>query len=67
MADLISAMQAIYTFMITQFAKVFGVITDNPVLFLPVLLGFLAAIVLFVVSISKSFIRGRGGRRRRRG
>ena len=58
-------MQAIYTFMISQFAKVFGVIVDNPVLFLPVLLSFLAAIVFFVVSISKSFIRGR--KRRRRG
>lgn len=58
-------MQAIYTFMISQFSKVFGVITDNPVLFLPVLLGILAAIVLFVVGISKSFIRGKGKRRRR--
>ena len=63
MSDLISAMQSIYTFMISQFSQVFGVITDNAILFLPVLLGFLAAIVLFVVSISKSFIRGRRRRR----
>ena len=65
MADLIAAMQAIYTFMMSQFSKVFGVITDNPVLFLPVLLTTFAAIVFFVVYVAKSFINGRRKKRRR--
>lgn len=62
MADLISAMQAIYAFCMTQFATVFQTILENPVLYLPVLLGLFGSVVFFVIKIIRKFgVRGKRG------
>lgn len=62
MADLISCMGVIYDFIIDQFATVFKTITDNPVLFLPVLLALFGSLVFFVVKyVKKLGLRGKRG------
>lgn len=62
MADLISAMMAIYDFVMTQFATVFQTILDNPILYLPVLLGIFGSIVFFVIKIIRKMgVRGKRG------
>ena len=62
MANLISAMMSIYDFVMTQFAIVFQTILDNPILFLPVLLGLFGSIVFFVIKIIRKMgVRGKRG------
>lgn len=63
MADLISAMQAIYTYVISIFATAFSTIQNNPVLYLPILIGIAGGIILYVVRlIRKLGVRGVRGR-----
>lgn len=70
MADLISVITTkIWPFIIGLFTEVFGVITGNPLVFLPVCLALFASFVFFVISMIRRFgVRGAssGGRRRRR-
>ena len=62
MADLITAMGSIYTFIISQFAKVFETITGNPILYLPVLLALFSSLLFFVLKIVRRLgVRGRRG------
>ena len=62
MADLIATMQAIYTFILTQFSIVFSTIIDNPVLYLPVLVGLFSALVFYVIKLVKKMgVRGKRG------
>ncbi len=66
MADLISVMTAIFTFLMEQFAQVFSTITSNPVLYLPVLVALFSSIVFFCVRLVRKFgVRGVSGGRRR--
>lgn len=67
MADLISAMQAIYEYIMGIFGTVFTTITDNPVLYLPVLVSIAAGVIFFVIKLVRKFgVRGVGGGGRRR-
>ncbi len=62
MADLITAMGAIYTFIISQFSKVFDTITGNPILYLPVLLALFSSLLFFVIKIVRRLgVRGKRG------
>ena len=62
MADLITAMGAIYTFIISQFLKVFDTITGNPILYLPVLLALFSSLLFFVIKIVRRLgVRGKRG------
>lgn len=67
MTDLISGMQGIYEYIMGIFATVFTTITENPVLYLPVLVSIAAGVILYVISLVRKFgVRGVGGGRRRR-
>lgn len=67
MADLISAMQSLYTYVLTIFATVFTTITSNPVLYLPVLLAFASVVIMWTIGFVRRLgVRGVGGGRRRR-
>jgi len=62
MADMISAMNAIFAYFIDQFALCLDTILNNPVLLLPVLLGLVTGVIFFVVQIIKKMgVRGRHG------
>lgn len=61
-ADLISAMGVIYDFIISQFATVFSTITENPVLFLPVLVALFGSLLFFVIKVVRRLgVRGKRG------
>lgn len=63
MADLISVMQSIFTFVMSQFAHIFSTITENPILYLPVLLAFFGTIVFLCIKIVRKLgVRGRSKR-----
>ena len=67
MADLITAMQALYSYVLTIFATVFTTITSNPVLYLPVLLAFASVVIMWTIGFVRRLgVRGVGGGRRRR-
>lgn len=67
MAGLISAMNAIFNYIIGLFATVFTTITGNPILYLPILLAFVGSAIFYVISLVRKFgVRGAGGGRRRR-
>lgn len=67
MADLISAMQAIYKYIMGLFGTAFSTITGNPILYLPILLAIAGGLIMFVIGLIRRFgVRGLGGRRRRR-
>lgn len=67
MAGLISAMEAIFDYIISLFATVFSTITGNPILYLPVLLALVGSAIFYVISLVRKFgVRGAGGGRRRR-
>lgn len=69
LANLISAMEKIYEYIIGIFGTVFATITENAVLYLPVLVSIAAGVIFYVISLVRKFgVRGvGGGRRRRRG
>lgn len=63
MADLLAAMNAIYQFIMGQFVHIFTTITDNPILYLPVLLAFFSSIVFLALKIVRKLgVRGRSKR-----
>lgn len=67
MAGLISAMEAIFDYIIGLFATVFTTITGNPILYLPILLALVGSAIFYVISLVRKFgVRGAGGGRRRR-
>ena len=68
MADMITVITgSIYPFLISLFTNVLETIEENPLFFFPVILGFFASAVLFVVGLTRRFgVRGSGGGKRRR-
>ena len=68
MADLISVMtDNLFPYIMGIFSTAFSTITDNPVLYLPVLVSLAATVILYVISLIRRFgVRGVGGGRRRR-
>lgn len=67
MADLITAMQAIFTYLMGLFGDAFETITGNPILYLPILVALAGGAILSVIALIRRFgVRGVGRRRRRR-
>lgn len=68
MADLISVMTTnLFPYIMGIFSTAFDTITGNPVLYLPVLIGFAATVIFFVIGLIRRFgVKGMGGGRRRR-
>ena len=68
MADLISVMtDNLFPYIMGIFSTAFSTITDNPVLYLPVLVSLAATVIFYVISLIRRFgVRGVGGGRRRR-
>lgn len=59
MADLITALGDIYTYVMGIFATAFSTITSNPVLYLPILIAFAGGVILYVIKLIRKFgVRG---------
>lgn len=67
MADLITAMQAIFAYIMGLFGRSFEVLQENPILYMPIIGSLVGMGVLFAVSLIRRFgVRGLGSKRRRR-
>jgi len=60
LGGLISIMlNTLFPFVITQFSTAFGTITSNPILYLPVLIGLSAVVIMFVIKLVRRLgVRG---------
>lgn len=67
-ADVFESMSSVFDLLMKQFSTTVTTITSNPLLFVPVILGFAGGLMLAGVKIMRKFgVRGMsGGRRRRR-
>ena len=67
MDAILSAMNAIFQYILGLFGDVFSTIIGNPILYLPVLMALVGSAIFFVISLVRRFgVRGAGGGRRRR-
>ena len=67
MDAILSAMNAIFQYILGLFGDVFSTITGNPILYLPVLMSLVGSSIFFFISLVRRFgVRGAGGGRRRR-
>lgn len=69
-SDILSAMTTVYEVVISMFANVVTTITGNPLLYVPVLIALLGAIVMFAIGVIRRLgVRGisSSGRKLRRG
>ena len=68
MADIIERMTSVFTVVMGIFSNVLNTIIAEPLLVLPIILGILGGIIMFVIKKIRSMgVRaGSGGRRRRR-
>ena len=68
MADLVSVMtDSLFPYIMGIFSTAFSTITDNPVLYLPVLVSLASVVIFYVISLIRKFgVKGFGGGRRRR-
>ena len=72
MADVLSAMTPVYTFIIGMFQNIISMIMANPLVFTPVILAILGGVIMFAIGLVRKFgikglsSSGRKGRRRRR-
>lgn len=63
-ANVISAMQTVYTLLISLFKNVIDTITSNPLLYVPVLIALLAGLVMFAIKVIRKLgVRGVSSRR----
>ena len=68
-ANVLSAMTTVYDLIIGMFANVITTITNNPLIFVPVLIALLGGIVMFAIGVIRRLgVRGisSSGRRRSR-
>lgn len=68
-AGVLSAMTTVYDLIIGMFANVITTITNNPLIFVPVLIALLGGIVMFAIGVIRRLgVRGisSSGKRRRR-
>ena len=68
LADLVSVMtDSLFPYIMGIFSTAFSTITDNPVLYLPVLVSLASVVIFYVISLIRKFgVKGFGGGRRRR-
>lgn len=67
MGEVFTALTQVYTNLMAQFGTTINTITDNDLLFLPIILAFSGGLIFAGVKIVKRFgVRGLGGGRRRR-
>lgn len=63
-ANVISALQSVYTVLVGLFTNVITTITSNPILMVPVLLALLGSLVFFSVKVIRKLgVRGVSSRR----
>lgn len=63
-ANVISAMETVYTLLISLFKNVIDTITGNPLLYVPVLIALLAGLVMFAIKVIRKLgVRGVSSRR----
>ncbi len=68
-AGVLGAMTTVYNLIIGMFANVITTITNNPLIFVPVLIALLGGIVMFAIGVIRRLgVRGisSSGKRRRR-
>lgn len=68
-AGVLGAMTTVYDLIIGMFANVITTITNNPLIFVPVLIALLGGIVMFAIGVIRRLgVRGisSSGKRRRR-
>ena len=68
-AGVLDAMTTVYDLIIGMFANVITTITNNPLIFVPVLIALLGGIVMFAIGVIRRLgVRGisSSGKRRRR-
>lgn len=68
-AGVLGAMTTVYDLIISMFANVITTITNNPLIFVPVLIALLGGIVMFAIGVIRRLgVRGisSSGKRRRR-
>lgn len=68
-AGVLGAMTTVYDLIIGMFANVISTITNNPLIFVPVLIALLGGIVMFAIGVIRRLgVRGisSSGKRRRR-
>lgn len=66
-ADVFTSLGSVFDLLIEQFSTTVTTITGNPLLFVPVLLGFGGGLMLAGVKVMRKFgVRGLGKSRRRR-
>lgn len=68
-ASVLGAMTTVYDLIIGMFANVITTITNNPLIFVPVLIALLGGIVMFAIGVIRRLgVRGisSSGKRRRR-
>lgn len=62
-----TSLGTVFDLLIDQFTTTVSTITGNPLLFVPVLLGFGGGLIMAGVKVVRKFgVRGMSGRRRRR-
>lgn len=68
-SGVLGAMTTVYDLIISMFANVITTITNNPLIFVPVLIALLGGIVMFAIGVIRRLgVRGisSSGKRRRR-
>lgn len=67
-AGVLGAMTTVYDLIIGMFANVITTITNNPLIFVPVLIALLGGIVMFAIGVIRRLgVRGISSSGRRRG
>lgn len=67
-AGVLGAMTTVYNLIIGMFANVITTITNNPLIFVPVLIALLGGIVMFAIGVIRRLgVRGISSSGRRRG
>lgn len=66
-SDVFNSLGSVFDLLLEQFSTTVSTITTNPLLFVPVLLGFGGGLIMAGVNVVRKFgVRGMSGRRRRR-
>lgn len=64
--DVFTSLGSVFELLMKQFSTTVTTITDNPLLFVPVLVGFGGGLIMAGVKVMRKFgVRGLSGRRRR--
>lgn len=63
-SNVITALESVYTLLISLFKNVIDTITGNPLLYVPVLIALLAGLVMFAIKVIRKLgVRGVSSRR----